>query len=131
MNIFIPLLTLLLSFSTLGPETPQTDHTQQIATMIKNGDATQLSNYFTGIIDLTVMDKEDMYSRAQAKLIIADFFDKHKPTSLEFVHKGILQNGREYRIGNMKTTDGNFRITFYMKPVGDNFRIYQMNISEE
>lgn len=130
MNLLAPLLALFLTFAPVGPENPQTDHTQQIASMIKDGDGGQLSNYFTGIIDLSVMGKEDMYSRAQAKLILIEFFNNHAPKTFEFIHKGNLQNGREYRIGELNTADGNFRITFYMKPVGDSFRIYQMNIKE-
>ena len=76
------------------------------------------------------MGKEDMYSRAQAKLILIEFFNKHEPKEFKFIHKGNLQNGREYRIGELKTSDGEFRITFYMKPVGDTFRIHQLNITE-
>lgn len=130
MNIFTPLIALCLFLGAPTPE-PQTDHTKQIADMIKSGDGEQLSNYFTGIVDLTVMDKEDMYSRAQAKLIVIEFFNNHAPKSFQFNHKGNLQNDREYRIGKLKTGNGSYRVAFYMKPVGDNFRIYQLSITQE
>ena len=70
-------LTLSLGFAPLTK-----DIGNDIAAAIRAGNARQLSGFFNNNVDLTVLGKEEMYSKAQAEQILRDFFQKNAPRSL-------------------------------------------------
>ena len=91
---------------------------EDIAGKIRNGDAKQLATYFGNSIDLSIVDKESVYSKSQAELIIKDFFSKNAPKSFSILHKGASPEGTQYAIGNLVTVNGKtFRASFYFKTI--------------
>ena len=102
------------------------DIKQDIITAFRNGNAQILSNFFNKNIELVILDKEDIYSKAQAQLILQDFFSKHKPLKFDILHKGGKENSK-YSIGKLKTKQGNFRVYFLIK----NKKIYQLRIEDK
>jgi ketosteroid isomerase-like protein len=81
---------------------------------LKSGNANELSRYFDDNVELTLPDKSDTYSKAQAQLIVKDFFANNKVKTFDVKFQG-EQNGREYCIGTLSTTQGSFRTTVYAK----------------
>src|ERR1051325_2245072 len=75
-----------------------------ISSAIRSGDAKQLSHYFNNSVDLTILNQEEVYSKAQAEQIIKDFFSKNTPKSFSIIHNGLSKEGSKYAIGNMLTT---------------------------
>ncbi len=83
---------------------------------IRNGDAHQLSTFFGNSIDLTILDKENICSKAQAELILKDFFSKNPPKSFNILHKGSSPEGTHYVIGHLITVSGKtFRTSYHFK----------------
>ena len=78
----------------------------EVASSLKKGDARQLSGYFNANVELVVLDKDNVYSKAQAQQIVSNFFADHVPEDFTVIHKG----GKEakYVIGTLKTSNGNF-----------------------
>jgi hypothetical protein len=92
------------------------DINDDIATSIRNGDAHQLAAFFGNNIDLTIIDQENVYSKAQAEFIVKDFFSKNRPKSFNILHKGSSPEGTQYVIGHLAAANGKtFRISFYIK----------------
>ncbi len=88
----------------------------EISLSIRSGDAKQLSSFFGPTIDLTIINKEDVYSKAQAEQVIKDFFSKNTPKSFTIIHKGASPEGTQYAIGSLVATNGKtFRTSFYIK----------------
>lgn len=81
---------------------------------LKSGNAGEFGGYFDNNIQLTLPDKSDTYSKAQAQNIVKDFFSNNKVRGFEVKHKG-EQNGGEYCIGTLSTAQGNFRTTVFAK----------------
>ncbi len=88
-----------------------------VISALKNGNANDLSRYFDDNVELTLPDKSDTYSKAQAQLIVKDFFTNNKVKTFDVKHKGD-QNGGEYCIGTLSTAQGNFRATVFAKNKG-------------
>jgi len=84
---------------------------------LKAGNAGDLSHYFDDNVQLTLPDKSDTYSKAQAQLIVKDFFSNNKVKTFDVKHKGD-QNGGEYCIGTLSTAQGSFRTTVFAKNKG-------------
>jgi hypothetical protein len=72
MNIKLLIVCLLISFKA----TFALDITEEIAAAIKSGNSKAIAAYFTDNVDLKVLAQEDVYSKAQAELIVKDFFTR-------------------------------------------------------
>ncbi len=58
-----------------------------VITALQSANASELSKYLDDNIELTMPDKSDSYSRAQAQLIIKDFFSNNGVNGFELKHK--------------------------------------------
>lgn len=85
-----------------------------VISALKSGNASELGRFFDDNVQLKLPDKSDTYSKAQAQLIVKDFFGNNKVKGFEVKHKG-EQNGGEYFIGTLSTSQGSFRTTVYVR----------------
>jgi hypothetical protein len=81
---------------------------------LRSGNSAQLSNFFDDNVELTLPDKSDSYSRAQAQLIVKDFFGNNGVKGFELKHKG-NSTGGHFCIGTLQTNAGNYRTNVFMK----------------
>ena len=85
-----------------------------VVTGIKKGNATQITDNAGDSFSLTIMDKSNNYSKADAAKVIKDFFGKNVVKSFDVKHKGNSPNG-QYAIGTLTTSAGNYRVNIFMK----------------
>lgn len=104
---------------------------ENIAAAIQVGNSSELSKYFDTNIDITLFNKEDMYSKIQAELIVKDFFQKNPPTSFKIIHKGASNQGSEYAIGSLITSFGSFRTYIYLKQKENNSYIQEIRFEKD
>ena len=91
-----------------------------VVSAIKKGDAAGLSRFMDNSIDITMSGKSASYSKAQAEIILKDFFAKNQVKSMEVIHKVESNNGSVMAVGNMSTSGGNYRTTIYVLKKGNN-----------
>lgn len=120
--------TLIISLAFLSMSFMPTtqDLSDRVARLIQSGNAKGLSNYFADDIDLKIIDNQNVYSKAQATLVVQNFFKNNPPTAFKLIHKGKSQRGLEYRIGRLSTKTSEYRVTFHLKPDGNSFLISQL-----
>jgi len=106
-SLFVALVISLSSFA-------QQSNLEGVIGALRSGNAAELSNYFDENVELTLPDKSDSYSKAQAVLILKDFFNNNGVRDFDVKHKGD-QSGGQFCIGTLKTKAGNFRTTVFMK----------------
>lgn len=87
----------------------------KVTLAIKAGNAKELSVMFDNNIEITILDKEQTYSKAQAEQVVKDFFAKNAPKSFELVHKGSSNEGSKYGIGTLITSAKTYRVYFLVK----------------
>jgi hypothetical protein len=115
-RLFIPLLavtTLLLTSFTLQKQGGIDD----VINSIRSGNSAELAKYFDDSVELTLPDKSDSYSKAQAQLIVKDFFGNNGVKGFDLKHKGDSPGGH-FCIGTLQTNAGNFRTNVFMKTKG-------------
>lgn len=117
-----------LIISGTGHLMAQDDMAGEVARLIKEGNATELSRHFMGNVDLTILQTDDVYSRAQATQITKKFFDEHQPTGFSVKHQGKSKLDDHYRIGTLTTNNGDFRVTYFLKNNDGKFQIKQLRI---
>ena len=104
------LVASLIAFSSFA----QSGNIDAVIDALRSGNATELSGYFDDNVELTMPDKADSYSKAQAVLILKDFFNNNGVKSFDVKHKGD-NGGGQFCIGTLQTKSGNFRTTVFMK----------------
>ena len=121
--IFIALLFLANLFA-FGQE----EEAKDIASSFKTGDVQSISKYFSSSLDMTVVETEDVFSKAQATQILTQFFKSNKPSSFVIQHKGASKGGDYYQIGALKTNNGEYRVTFFLKKDSEQVYIKRLKI---
>lgn len=104
------------------------DIIDDIAAAIRSGNPKNISKYFIENVDLKVIEKEDVYSKQQAEMILKDFFTKHPVKSFTVAHKSQPKSGSQYVIGTLETSNGKFRTYFLIKATGNQTLIQQFKI---
>lgn len=84
---------------------------------LKTGNSKVLSEYFHNNVELTILKKQESYSKAQAEQIIDRFFKEHPPVKYKVNHNGVSGDGSKYVIGLLETSNGNFSVYIYYKMV--------------
>ena len=108
---FIAFSLILLSFTNFFS-------IDDVAIAIRSGNISQLSEYLDNRVDITMPDRSDTYSKSQAEMIIRDFFSTNEVQSFKIKRKG-ENSGSEFCIGILKTRNGDFQTTVFMKQKGD------------
>ncbi|HYC30257.1 MAG TPA: DUF4783 domain-containing protein [Chitinophagaceae bacterium] len=90
----------------------------EVVSAIRAGNSTELSKYFDSRVDIALPDKSDTYSKAQAEMIIRDFFNSKGVTGFELKHKG-ENGGAQFCVGILKTRNADYRTHLFMRQRGD------------
>jgi len=114
------------------PASAQAGVFEHVASVIRSGNAGQISNYFGNNVDLTIQNTEEVYSKAQAEQILKDFFTKNPPRSFSIIHQGLSKENSKYAIGKYVTTGGNsYRTYIYIKSVRGADEIQELRFEQE
>jgi len=113
MKRFISTLAIFLSLAMVS-FTNQASNLDNVIDALKDGKASEIGKYLDENVEITLPDKSNNYSKAQAILILKDFFDNNEVKTFEVKHKGD-QNGGQFCVGTLQTKSGNYRTTIFMK----------------
>ena len=109
--------SLLLASAILLTSFSQQNSIDEVIVALRLGNATELSKHFDDNVEVTLPVKSDSYSKAQAQMIMKDFFANNDVRGFELKHKGDSPGGH-YAIGTLQTKSGNFRAHIFMKTKG-------------
>lgn len=127
------LFTLLVSFSTVLTATEQKPLVlDDVCRAIGSGNVEQLSAVMDTEVELSILNKEDLYSRAQATDALKTFFAQNKPSSFGKVHQGASKSAdAEYCIGTLATANGPFRVYVYVAKRDNGVLLQELRFERE
>lgn len=103
-----------------------------ITKALNSGDATTLSKYFDSDVELSILDNEDFYSKAEASKIVTTFFNDNITKSFTRAHSGQSKGSdSQYVIGNLSTSVGTYRVYIYLKISGSKALIQELRIDKK
>lgn len=125
-------LLFLLFFAPLtlvaGQGNPSLD---AITKALNTGDVSTLSQYFADNVEVSILDNEQLYSKAKATEVVRGFFDSCKPRSFSQVHQGTSrENSDQYCIGNLSASSGAYRVYIYLKMNGSSATIQEIRFDK-
>ena len=86
----------------------------EVISALRTGNATEVGKYIDENVELSLPDKSDNYSKAQAIMILKDFFASNVVSGFETKHTGD-NSGNQFCIGTLHTKSGDYRTTVFMK----------------
>ena len=96
----------------------------------QTGNSGLISVHFSANVDVSFLDKENLYSKSQAEQVLKTFFTEHNPTKFSFIHEG-KSSSTKYYIGTLETSNGDFRITVNTKITSGKEHISHLTIEED
>ena len=125
-KLLLIFVSLLFSISTASAQ--QIDVIDVLAKYFNSADASKISTYFSSTLELDILSEENVHSKAQAELIMRDFFSKNKPASVKILHR--LSSNPNYKLAvfGMSTSKDKFRISISLSSNDDGFLIKQIRI---
>lgn len=78
---------------------------------------------------VSINNKESIYSKSQAAMVLRDFFTKNKPTNFRISAK-LNKSDVSFIAGDCETKGAKFRMSFQFKRIGDTYKIDRITISE-
>ncbi|MGQ1787574.1 MULTISPECIES: DUF4783 domain-containing protein [unclassified Saccharicrinis] len=96
----------------------------------KTSDAAELSKYFNSKIELVLPQKSGVFSSAQAKLVLDEFFKKNPVRSFHIIHQGVRENS-SFAIGKYQTNNSTYRFYFLTKNKDSKTFIHQLRIEQQ
>lgn len=86
----------------------------EILGAIQKGDAEKISQHFDKLVEITVQEKTNSYSKSQAEMVLRDFFVNNNVREFKMIHRG-FSNDAEYCVGILSTSKGDYRTTLLIK----------------
>ncbi|MDN5287654.1 MAG: hypothetical protein JWR38_3928 [Mucilaginibacter sp.] len=126
--LYLPTFIILLLF----PRIALADPIDNVASLIKEGNTRELSKLFAANVEISIMENENIYSQAQATLILDKFFSTNKPKSIKLLHK--VNSSVNYRLGVFILTTDNgqlYRVAFTLKETDGKMPIIELRIESE
>ena len=124
-------LIFILLVPALAMTTVEDFNLDAITKAISQGNADALGQYFDNSVEVAVLDKEEVYSKADAIKQVKDFFAKNKPSSFSQMHQGASKGqDSQYVIGNLVASTGTYRVYVYMKVTGSKYLIQELRFDK-
>jgi hypothetical protein len=104
---------------------------EDVVSSIKQGDVSTLSRYLDNTVEINISGKSNSYSKSQAEIILKDFFAKNQVKSFELIHQGEGGGGSRFGIGNMGTSAGAFRTSFFLQKKGGSMVLNELRFENK
>ncbi|WP_127121829.1 DUF4783 domain-containing protein [Chryseotalea sanaruensis] len=107
------------------------DIVNDVKETIKAGSAKELVRFLNQNVDIELNGKKETYSKAQAEVILRDFFKSNVPSDFTILHKGQSKSGQPFAIGQYKSGVASYRVFMKIKTMEDQQLIHEISFSKE
>lgn len=125
-KFLLALISFFLAFSDVQAQ-PK-DVVESLAGYVRSSNSSDLSTYFSSVIELSMLNDEDKYSRAQAELILRSFFFRHKPVSVKIIRRINPNANYIFAVFSFLTKTDKFRFTISLRNQDDKFLVREIRI---
>lgn len=99
---------------------------------IAKKDISAMTAKFSEDMEVCVNDSQEFMDKAEAIAVVKNFLEEIEPISGSELHQGSSKTkSSQYRVGQLKSAKGNFRVFIYLEGEGDNFEIVSLLFNPE
>lgn len=96
--------------------------------LIKKANIHELAKTFASSVDVTIMDQEDVYSAAQAEIVLEGFFKNNAVKSVTILHRVTSNPNVHFAVFNMVTAKGAYRTSVSLILTNGQFLVNEFRI---
>jgi hypothetical protein len=123
-------MMLFSSSSVLAVESPP-GLVDDITAAIRMGNSKELAKYFAPSLEIILPGSDGTFSKAQAEMIMKDFFAKSASVSFVVNQKGNSAGGAQFIIGTYKSKSEKLNVYILLKPVANQLMIQQIHFEAD
>lgn len=101
-----------------------------IAQLIKEKNANDLSEYFGTSIQLKIPGNKGIFSNRQSKFLLKKFFNDHSPVHISFEKREENREDTIYAILSYSTKQNKYRVYYRLKNTEGEYKIHTFEINE-
>ncbi len=120
-------LLLFASFNTIF----LADQIDRIAGFLQAGQAHELAKASAANVELSILGDEKVVSKTQAEVMLNAFFTGNKPASAKIIHRMDTNPNLLYAVVQLRTSGGNFRVSYSLKNNNGNQELTELRIEAE
>ncbi len=107
------------------------DQVDKIAALLQQGQAHELVKQFAASVELSILDDEKVLSKEQAEAALNNYFAANKPVAVKIIHRINTNPSLSYAVAQLRTSGGNYRISFSLKNTNGNQELTELRIESE
>lgn len=102
----------------------------ELESAVQRADANKVVSFGADKILVSINNKESIYGKSQAAIVLKDFFAKKPVDSFKITVKSQTQGNISFVAGEYSSSGSRYRISFQFKKVDEQFKIDKIVVSE-
>ena len=102
----------------------------ELEVAVQTVNVNKIVSYGTDKILVSINNKESIYSKSQASIVLKDFFSKKPVQNFKITIKSQTKGNVSFAAGEYQCKTGKYRVSFQFKQVDDTYKIDKIVISE-
>lgn len=101
------------------------------ADLIKANNIRDLAKMFSPTVEITILNEENIYSAAQAEVVLQNFFKNNPVKAVQILHRVNSNPIIRYAVLQLTTANGTYRTSLSLKQVDGKFLLNEIKIETD
>ena len=130
-SIYKRILLTITCFFFLSTTYAQLTPVEDVGNAIRYSKVSDISKYFETIVSLTINSNQIGYSKAQAEVVLKDFFTKNPPSEFLLVNSGSINDNSLFAIGKLRTSNGRYVVYLLFRIKDGVYTLQELRLNKE
>jgi len=117
-------------FVSLVSSYAQANQFTSITNALRTGNAAEIAKHMDNSVDITINNNQSNYSRAQAEMVLRNFFSKNPPKNFEVERTGNGQTSGLFNIGSLTTSNGKYTVYLFLKEKNNDYYLQEIRFEK-
>jgi len=102
----------------------------EISGQFRQGNAKEISKYFSPTVNLSILNDNNVYSKVQAEIILESFFKVNSPTGSKVIHRLDSNPNYQHAVIELNTIKGYYRVSYSIRINDNQAQIVEIRIEK-
>lgn len=102
----------------------------ELSRQFRQGNAREISKYFSPTVNLSILNDNNIYSKVQAEIILESFFKMNSPTGSKIIHRLDSNPNYQHAVIELNTMKGYFRVSYSVRIDDNQAQVVEIRIEK-